>query len=334
MTRKQHATRIAYKVPSYLRQLLSADPHAALTGIGLHVRSVPELRVNRGAGGWCDGLSFTEFGTILYAQTTDSRRENFTLLHEYAHRLVSDDAEATVWLADQDEPNTVLERLCDDIAGILLLPAHVVDRVVGHGPVTGQHLLDLFLQTSASQVACAIALASRLPCTGAIMLTDRSTNKVVYAALVDNPSVYPSRNQDVPTDHPLSRILPRQQVCRESFWSTPWGTRHTYYLNATARQKRTYSVLAELDLWNVASLHLNRPRFGDDGRPQNPVSCACGFNGMVSGWPCPDCEKPYCKKCGRCDCERRAALTERCRGGCSLHLPRHTLINGVCDDCR
>ncbi|GAA1292177.1 hypothetical protein GCM10009634_45010 [Saccharothrix xinjiangensis] len=301
--------------------------------MGLHVRSVPALRFNRGAGGWCDGLSFTEYGTILYARTADSRRENFTLLHEYAHRLVMEDAEVLVWLADQDQRDKALERLCDEIAGMLLVPEHVVDRIVGHGPVTGQHLLDLSNQTSASQMACAVALARRLTCTGAIMLTDRSTNKVVYAALVDSPVVYPSRNQAIPTDHPLSRIAPRQQICRESFWSTPWGARHPYYLNATAREKRTYGVLAERDLWNCEALHLNTPGFGDDGRPCTTLTCPCGFDGSVTGWPCPQCSKPYCPRCNRCDCERREALEGRCTK-CFLHLPRRSLVNGVCSDCR
>jgi len=47
----------------------------------------------------------------------------------------------------------------------------VLNGIVGTGPVTGQHLVDLFQSTEASQVVCAIALARRLTCTGAIMLT-------------------------------------------------------------------------------------------------------------------------------------------------------------------
>lgn len=332
MTRKQQAARIVHALPAHLRETLRAAPRAAMTSTGLIVRAVRTLTSARGAGGMCDGMSFSEHNTVLYAPT-ESRRENFTLLHEYAHMLVAKDEEAMIWIANQDEPGVVLERLCDDIAAVLLIPDDVLDRTVGAGPVTGQHLLDLFHRTEASQVVCGIALASRLTCTGAIMLTDRSTGKVVSAVLVDRPSVYPSTNQAVPSDHPLTRIKPGQQVCQESFWATPWGTRSPYYLNATATDKRTYSVLAELDLWGAATLHLSVPETTDDLRPRTATTCACGFNGIVAGWPCPDCGKPFCPRCKRCDCDRRAALTARCEQ-CFLDIPRGDLVDGICSNCR
>jgi hypothetical protein len=300
--------------------------------VGIQVKAVPALSTERGAGGWCDGLSFAAHKTILYA-TSKSRRENFTLLHEYAHGLIEDDDEAMVWLADRDAPDRTLELLCDTIAGMLLVPEYMVDLVVGNGPVTGQHLLDLFLRTRASQIACAVALSSRLGNTGAVMLTDRTTNKVVYAALVDNPSVYPRKNQPVPTDHPLTRIEIKQNVCRESFWATPSGARHAYYINATAREKRTYSILSEVDLWGCTKVHLNMPGIGNDGQIRVPFTCACGFNGEVPKWPCENCGKYFCPKCYQCDCERRNKLETPC-GSCFRNAPRHTLLDGVCSDCR
>ncbi len=332
MTRKKHAIRIIQALSPQLRAALHRAPLAAMTSNGLVVRAVKLLTSSRGAGGMCDGMSFSEQNTVLYAPT-DSRRQNFTLLHEYAHLLVARDEEAMIWLADRDEPMIELEKLCDDIAAALLIPEDLLNGIVGKDPVTGQHLLDLYLATEASQVACAIALARKLTCTGAILLTDRMTNTVVHAALVDGPSVYPANNQAVPSDHPLARIRPGQHVCRESFWATPWGTRSPYYLNATATAKRTYSILAELDLWGISTLHLNSPEPATATRPRTTVNCPCGFNGTTAGFPCPTCGKPFCPRCQRCGCERRAALTDRCKE-CFVSVPRRDLVEGVCSNCR
>lgn len=332
MTRKGHAIRIVHALSPQLRTVLRRAPLKAMTSEGLVLRAVKSLTSSRGAGGMCDGMSFSEQDTVLYAPT-DSRRQNFTLLHEYAHLLVAKDTEAMIWLADQDEPMIELERLCDDIAAALLLPDELLNEIVGKGSVTGQHLLDLYLATEASQVACAIALARRLTCTGAILLTDRMRNTVVHATLVDEPSVYPGSNQAVPSDHPLARIQPGQYVCRESFWATPWGTRSPYYLNATASERRTYSVLAELDLWDISALHLNTPEPATAERLRTNINCACGFNGATGGFPCTECGKPFCPRCKGCDCERRSALTDRCTE-CFVSVPRRDLVEGVCSNCR
>ena len=226
-----------------------------------------------------------------------------------------------IWLADQDEPTIELEALCDAIAAVLLIPDDLLNRIVGKAPVTGQHLLDLYLVTEAEPDRIAIALTRLLPCTGAIVLTDRMTNTVVHASLVDKPSVYPASSQAVPSNHPLARIKPGQQVCRESFWATPWGTRSPYYLNATATEKRTYSVLAEVDLWDISALHLNTPEFASHAQPRRTVTCPCGFTGTTAGFPCTECGKPFCPQCQRCDCERRAALTDPCKK-CFVSVPR------------
>lgn len=331
MTRKEHARRIISTLSPQLRSTLGRTPHGAMIGEGLVVRAVNSLTSSRGAGGMCDGMSFSEHDTVLYAPT-DSRRENFTLLHEYAHLLVEKDDQAMIWLADRDEPMIELERLCDEIAAELLVPDNLLNRIVGNGPVTGQHLLDLYLTTEASQIVCAIALARRLTCTGAILLTDRTTNTVVHATLVDDPSVYPSSKQPVPSDHPLTRIQPGQHVSRESFWATPWATRSPYYLNATATEKRTYSVLAELDLWGISALHLDIPE-SSNSRPRTDMTCPCGFNGASTGFPCTDCGRPFCPRCKRCHCERRAELTDKCTE-CFVSVSRRDLVEGVCSNCR
>jgi predicted RNA-binding Zn-ribbon protein involved in translation (DUF1610 family) len=332
MTRSQHGQRIVNAIPIDLRERLRKQPREAMGATGLRVLPVTKLTSSRGAGGMCDGMSFAEHSTVLYAPT-DSRRENFTLLHEYGHLLVDADDAAMNWLADQEDPAIERERLCDDIAAGLLIPNYVLDQIVGNGPVTGQHLIDLFLRTQASQIVCAIALSQRLGCTGMVMLTDRGTNTVVFAALVGQPSIYATSKQAVPSGHPLSRISTGEHVCRESFWATPWGTRTAYYLNAAATDKRTYSIHAEVDVWGAEGLHLIPPQVSTDARPRRAITCGCGFSGNVTGWPCPDCGRHFCPRCQSCDCARRAARTERC-DKCFVNVPRIDLVAGICSGCR
>jgi hypothetical protein len=297
------------------------------------IRPVKALTSQRGAGGMCDGLSFSEHNTILYALTPDSRRENFTLAHEFAHLTVDKDVEALTWLADRDDPMVELERLCDDIASALLIPNDLLNAVIGAGPITGQHLIDVFTASSASQVACAIAVSSRLNANGAIILTDRTTQTVVHASLVGELSIYPSKNQLIPPRHPLRSIAPGNQLRVKSFWAAPWGERHEFYLSAAASPKRTYAVLADADLWSIESFHAMPSAQPRSERPRADINCRCGFVGVARGWPCPECGRQFCPQCKDCDCQRRAAAEVQC-SRCFLNAPANTLEDGLCSGCR
>ena len=130
MTLKLHASRLVDAIPESLRLALSTDPETALSGLsGIRVMSVPQLRDSRGAGGWCDGLSFMNDGIICYAPSLRSRRQNFTLLHEFGHLCVDGDDDALDWLADRADPPADLERLCDAIAeaGLRRITAILMD---------------------------------------------------------------------------------------------------------------------------------------------------------------------------------------------------------------
>ncbi|MGH7753350.1 MAG: ImmA/IrrE family metallo-endopeptidase, partial [Gemmatimonadales bacterium] len=73
---------------------------------------------------------------LLYSPTPNSRRQNFTILHELAHWLISREKDIVVWAADQEGSDQLLETMCDHIAQQLLLSDESVGIVVGQGPVT------------------------------------------------------------------------------------------------------------------------------------------------------------------------------------------------------
>lgn len=323
---------VAALSPTVVESLRLA-PWESMTGLGLAVSEVPELADRRGAGGWCDGLSLTDHGVIFFVPTPHSRRQNFTLLHEYAHNLVDEDDEALNWLADQVEPTQATEQLCDEIAAAILIPPSVLDAIVSAGPVQAQHLLVLHRETEASQVVSAIALSHRLGAAGSIVLIDRADNTVAWAANVGDLRVRPYNRQAIPDPHPLRRLQPGQSLRLESFWATPWGDRQQFYLDAVATARRTYAVLAVTDLWQIARFHAGEDLGEQQSRPVAIRSCPCGYRGRVTGYPCPTCDTVFCPKCGECRCAKRDAKLVRCKR-CTISVPARDIQDGRCSECR
>lgn len=151
MTVADLAERVARVVPADVVARVTADPRGALRDdFGLTVRDVPELADRRGAGGWCDGMSFLDHDVVLIA-ATGNRRDNFTAVHELAHLLVLRDDEAMNWLADHPDPGTAEELLCDRVAARLLVPPTVVTRLLDGNPPRARHIAGLHAATSASE---------------------------------------------------------------------------------------------------------------------------------------------------------------------------------------
>ncbi len=329
MTLREQAARIVDSIDPKTRAHLAADPLGAMTSAGLRVG---ELEQREHARRFCDGLS-TATGIVLYMASPGSRRESFTLLHEYAHTLVAADIESMSWLADQPDIPRATEQLCNEVASLLLVPAEVIDAIVGDAPIRAEHLQQLHRETEASQVAIAIALARRLTADGAVMLLDRASHTVVQAILVGELAIYPTNGQPIPTAHPLYRIEPGNHVYQRSWWAAPWGERQDYYLDATASARRAYAVMDTTDLWHMESFH-----GGDDipqpqARPVSVRACPCGYSGPMRGFPCPNCGTQFCPDCGKCVCDHRNAAAVRCRK-CTLSYAPTALIGGLCSECR
>ena len=113
-------------------------------------------------------MFFLDGGVILYAPSPYSRRENFTLAHEYGHFLVAEQEDILDWLGDLSKPCRALESVCDRIASELLLPKSLIDQVVGGQVPRASHLVALYEASNASEPCCAIALANRLPGVAAV----------------------------------------------------------------------------------------------------------------------------------------------------------------------
>jgi uncharacterized protein DUF955 len=322
---------------SELRAQFVTDPlHVLRSDLGLTVTAVDHLAETRADGGACDGVSFLEDGVILYAPTPSSRRENFTLAHELGHWLAEAADGVYDWIADQEQPGRLLETVCDRIAQSLLLPDSAAVNTVGDGPLRAQHLIDLFSSTQASRPVCAIALAKRLPAVGAVAIIDRYSRSVSHASVRPDPDrgwpiVFPWRGQELDEAHVLLRLSAGASTSRRIAWETPWGARADFYIDALGDDRRIYAVLCDLDLWGIERFHASASR-DYDTRPMLTGSC-CGAIFERLGYPCPDCNQPYCPKCHECRCQRDSRRAISC-SRCFLQVQPHLITDGVCIDCR
>jgi len=333
----RHARRILGQIAAIDRDALAADPKRALTErFGLRVREQDELAQRRDAGGWCDGISFLDDDVVLYAPSPFSRRENFTLTHELGHKLTEDDDDALDWLANRDQPKGDLEQLCDLIAARLLLPDSLITEVLNRRAPEAAHIRALCEASAASEVVCAIALAQRLPCQGAVVITDIGSGTVSYASVASPeddgwPLAYPWPRQEIPAHHRLARLHADETARERSWWATPWGERQDYYLDAITGSRRVHAVLAVRDLWQVARFHADTPETA--GRPARHLDCPCGYHGTARGYPCSDCGQPYCPSCKECQCPRRNGALVVCQK-CFVSVAKPDIVNGRCSDCR
>ncbi len=313
------------------------DPIDALTtGMNLTVRAVDSLSSSRGDGGFCDGMSFLEDGVILYAPTSNSRRQNFTLAHELGHWIVEQDQGLFDWIADQADPSALLETVCDHIAQRLLLPDALTSEVVGTDLVRAHHVQDLFDNSQASYQACAIAISRRIRGLGAVVLVDRFDGQVAHASIHPEPDdgwpvVYPWRGQVLQDAHAFRGIAAGATFTRRITWPDSWGRTADFYADAIADDRRVIAVLAGHDIWNVDPGYMIQPR-EFDARPLLTIYC-CGQSRTFRGYPCPTCGRGFCPLCRSCQCDR-AAETEGSCTGCFMLFQRHLLVDGLCEGCR
>lgn len=330
-TRRAHTRRIVAAITDAQRAAIATHPIAGIESLGYTVVAEPALTSERGAGGWCDGLSFAENNTVMYAPTPGSKKENFPLLHEVGHILVDRDEAALIWLADRADPDVELERLCEEIAADLVVPEGMLDDLVGTGPITGEDLKALVAQSAASGPACAIALSYRLS-SGAVVIIDRANARVIHSALRgEDLKVYPWKHRDVPLGHPLLALEPGDTTTRKTHWTDEWERRQDYYVSAVATEKRVYAVFSTSDLWGVDPFHGGQTPPAKSAAPRLGIRCQCGYVGKAMGWPCDKCKRQYCPRCGECDCQRR----DRAQGTCtSCFCKAPDLKDGVCGGCR
>jgi len=326
------ATRLVAAIPERVRADVCANVTSAIVRHwALSLRTAISFQT-RGAGGWCDGVSVTEAGVILY-RATGNRRQNFTLAHELAHYLVEADPAALSWLADRPEPLREIEHLCDRIASMLLIPRTVLDEALDGGPPSAATLGALRQSAEASRSACAVAVAQRLPCDGFVLVLEVGSTEVFFAARSRDTRPYAWRGDAIPAGHPLRQPKP-PELC-VAWWPYPYDERRRYFMSTMVTDGYVYAVLAENNLWRVPGLHFTEDAREDRGF-KGTINCpTCGYSGPTRWWPHDACGESKCPRCDECGCDRKARSEKRVQcTGCFLSYPSHLVVGGLCRDCR
>ena len=133
--------------------------------------------------------------------------------------------------------------------------------------------------------------------------------------------------------HPLTRLAAGDERRARSWWSTPWGERHPYYMDVVCGHNRIHAIFCEQDLWAIDDLHLDVP----DRRTQRPsreLTCPRGFrrNGYLATRTT-FAMRSFCPKCDSCGCIRKTAKHRRC-SKCTVLTPPADLIDELCSMCR
>jgi hypothetical protein len=334
LNRRDWAELLVASIPPEVRLAIAEAPAQALRDhLGLKVTPSEHLS-RREAGGWCDGVSFSEGGEILYAPTPWSDRENFTITHELGHLLVDaeQDEEILVWSADL--PAKAIEEVCDMVASRLLLSDEAIQEALGGDQPTGLAVLRLFKSSNASCQAVAVALAQRLPCEGFVALV--RDGRVSFAARQADTRPYAWRGDEIPSGHPIGSVPDHGEIAVETFWAAPWGDKRRFYMSACRRKAWTYAVFAEHDLFGATKLHLPEVRSGGPRPDSRAFTCpSCGYSRNIRRWPCPTCHEYECPQCEKCGCTRKEEATRRemCRR-CMQFVRVELLVDGLCDQCR
>jgi Zn-dependent peptidase ImmA (M78 family) len=330
------ARRLVASLDDDERTALARDPHCFLEMIGIRVRPLEEVPASELCA--CDGAFFEyPFPNIAYAPTPGSRRERFSLVHEFAHYLIRrhHDILSALHDLDEDAGRVAEERVCHAFAGQILVPVEVIERILGGRSPEARHLRELFTASSASLEACAVRLAEYLPANGYVVIADPTGQRIRFASPSPTASYQWGRHTPLPDQHPLWRVLGSGAYRGQGqvVWAS--GSRMNLWLDAVADGHLVHAVFSETRYWGGEGLSV-LDQLPTAARP-TALSGSCRHCGAAT-WgytACTSCGDVRCRTCGRCGCGAQAPTTRVCpvchlaKGKGQFRSPRAT----ICREC-
>lgn len=289
----------------------------------------------------CDGIFHPgPPPAIGFRPTPNSRRERFTLIHEFGHYAIRSHDDVLSELADLDNDGgrQAEERVCDAFAGRILIPDDAVAAVLDGGRPLARHIGDLYRRSYGSREACAVRLAEHLAGFGYVVIADPTTKTVRFASpSPTNP--YPwRRGTQLPERHPLWRTPEKGEHRGQAPVIWPSGDTRELWIDAVSYQRKVHAVFVEHRHWEGPGLsilsggvHQARPTAYSGTCPH------CGAH--TWGYRLHEtCGELWCRKCKRCSCgaaKRPEPPTRRC-SRCGLTKRSNLFIQNdgqVCVDC-
>lgn len=333
------AGRVRSSIDKELLSGLAADPAVVAPAFGVKVLAWEVVAAGDPCS--CDGIYVSEGVTtpvIGYRPTPNSRRENFTVLHELGHHLIRQDDAMLSLLADmgEDGGREAEERVCHAFAAATLVPDDLVTDVLGGSRPGPNHIVDLFHRSTASREVCAIRIAEHIPGMGYAVLADRHTTSIRFAAPSPTCPYVWRRGSVLSRTHPFWKTEPGTGARRcEAAIEWPSGNKLKLWAETIADDRIAYAVMTD-DPYIAPESGLTLVGTATTMARPVAMSGSCRHCGADT-WgyrACDECGDVHCKHCGRCGCGAREAaeLTcSRCYELKAAHL--FPTGGGVCVDC-
>jgi len=336
---KRIARDLAAALAPTLRDRLGSSPIEAIIGEGIRVGALDVDLDSTDCS--CDGIYYRgPPAAIGYRPTPGSRRERFTLLHEFGHHLVRHNYDALNALADcgDDGGRDAEEQVCDALAGSLLIPESAISSLLDGSRPLAEHVQQLHKASDGSLEACAVRLAERLPGFGYVAFIEIASKTVRFAGR--SPSTrYPwRRGTPISDHHPIWRAEERGAFRGQGPVVWPSGARREFWIDAVASSREIHAVFAERRYWDAPGISALEGGF----RRARPMalqgSCRhCGAH--TWGYRSHDiCGDTWCRSCGRCGCgasEPQGPEMKTCKQcGLTKRATVYADDTDVCIDCR
>jgi Zn-dependent peptidase ImmA (M78 family) len=256
------ARRLTASLDDDQRCALARDPRSFLEAMGIRVRPLEEVPASELCA--CDGAFFERpVPNIAYAPTPGSRRERFTLVHEFAHYLIRrhHDILSALHDLDEDAGRVAEERVCHTFAGHLLVPDEVIEGVLDGRAPEARHLRKVVTASSGSLEACAVRLAEYLPTNGYVAIADPTERRIRFASPSPSAPYRWGRHTPLPDQHPLWRTHATGAYRGQGqvVWTS--GSRMSLWLDAVADGHLVHAVFSETRYWGArASACSTSPR--------------------------------------------------------------------------
>ena len=267
---------------------------------------------------------------LLVARDASLGRRRFSVLHEYAHHLrnqVPGVLEALFAAAGRGAE--LEERMCDEFAGVVLLPDQLLDQLLGQ-ELNARAVLTLIASASASAEACAVAAVRRLPSPGYVMLLD-SGGTATFTA--HNGDVFHVRRDTAQQGFLRRAASGHSGQGREQVRYGTGNLSQEMFVDAASDAHRTVAVIVT-----------DSPPWGGltAGHKQGPEGSSayceyCDHEFTTFAPACRHCSQPLCPDCGRCDCPAAESTAgERKCDTCFLVQPPAayaTASTATCKEC-
>ncbi len=318
------------------RAALASAPRAFLEARGIRVRPLRDAPASELCT--CDGVFFElPSPNIGYLPTPGSRREYFTLVHEFCHCLVrrNDDVLSALHDLGDDAGLVAEERVCHSFAGQILIPDQAITCALNGSRPQARHLRQLVTASNGSLQACAVRLAEHLPTTGYVVLANPARRRIDFASPSPGALYRWGRQTVLPKEHPLWRAQTDGRFRGQGPVVWPSGGRKNMWLDAVADRGLVHAIFSETRYWGGDGLSL----LDEAPAAARPIAIRgtckhCGAD-TWSYKACPDCGDVKCKSCRRCDCGAPTPATRICTR-CWLQKGKaqfRTATSKVCLEC-